>query len=173
MGFHPDRTFESPVARAARVGKHPVLTVPTVRPRNAECQHSTKTACEKTAPRLIEMFPIPNSLWTWVRDALLGGLLAVLIATTLAACSDGPPSEMATPAPIDAPPPSDTARQHLHPRQSLLLLQRLRGRLHPATRLRRLTRPRQHLHPRQSLLLLQRLRRRHTNPGANYSAVNP
>ena len=54
-----------------------------------------------------------GDFWTGVRRAILGGLLSVLIATTLTACSDGTSSTPAatltpTPVPTDTPTPAVT-----------------------------------------------------------------
>ena len=77
-------------------------------PARCSVKHSIETVREETAPRLIEMFPMLDSLWTGVRRAILAGLLAALIATTLAACSDGPPSETPTPSATVTPTPAPT-----------------------------------------------------------------
>ena len=53
-----------------------------------------------------EEFPMLDSLLTGVRRAILSVLLAALIASTLAACNDGPPASTNTPAPTDTPTPS-------------------------------------------------------------------
>ena len=71
-------------------------------------KHSTEMVCEETAPQIFEMFQMLVSRWTGVRRVILSGLLAALIATTLAACSNGPPSEIPTPTPADTPTPTAT-----------------------------------------------------------------